>query len=46
MRVSTVPTSPVVMPAARSPESIMYVVVVLPDVPVTPRTARCSDGSP
>ena len=33
-------------PAARRPASTRYVVVVLPDVPVTPITRRCCDGLP
>lgn len=45
-RVSTVPTSPVVCPAARNPDSIRYAVDVLPAVPVTPITVRSAVGSP
>src|SRR5918998_1520767 len=46
IRLSTVPSSPVEAPAIRSPASSRYVVVVLPDVPVTPSTASRVDGSP
>ncbi len=44
--VSTPPTSPVTCPAIRSPDSIRYVVVVLPLVPVTPISSSLRDGSP
>jgi hypothetical protein len=43
-RVSTVPTSPVTRPAARSPDSIRYTVEVFPAVPVIPRTVSFSVG--
>ncbi len=46
IRRPTVPIRPTVRPAARRPASIRYVVVVLPDVPVTPTTVRRSDGRP
>src|ERR1700732_207679 len=42
----TVPINPALRPAARSPASTRYVVVVLPDVPVTPMTFNRDDGSP
>ena len=45
--VATVPISPVVRPAARSPARIRNVVVVLPLVPVTPEhRAVASTGWP
>jgi hypothetical protein len=43
---STVPIRPVLRPAARNAASSMYVVVVLPEVPVTPSTASEVDGLP
>ncbi len=46
MRISTVPTSPVLRPAARRPPSTRYAVVVLPDVPVMPIWSRPSPGRP
>ncbi len=46
MRTPTVPSSPAVRPAASSPASTMCATVVLPLVPVTPRTARWAVGSP
>lgn len=46
MRIPMVPISPAVRPAARSADSMRYVVVVLPDVPVTPTTVTRSDGFP
>ena len=46
IRVSTPPISPVRWPAARSPDSSRYVVVVLPLVPVTPISSSCPDGWP
>lgn len=46
MRISTVPTTPVSIPAARSPASSRYTVVVLPLVPVTPMRVRSRAGSP
>ncbi len=42
----TVPTSPATRSAERRPASTRYVVVVLPDVPVTPMTRNFSDGLP
>ena len=39
-----VPTNAVVSPAARRMESIRYVVVVFPFVPVTPMTFRRRSG--
>ena len=46
MRVPTVPSSPVVRPAATSPASSRCATVVLPLVPVTPSTCRRAVGSP
>src|SRR5262249_26755808 len=45
-RMPTVPINPTLRPAARRPASTRYVVVVLPDVPVTPMTRNFDDGSP
>jgi hypothetical protein len=45
-RVSTVPISPVVRPAARSPDSTRYAVEVLPAVPVIPIIVSRAVGSP
>src|SRR5215213_759386 len=45
-RISTVPTRPVVRPAARRTASRRYVVVVLPFVPVTPISCRSRAGEP
>ena len=45
-RVSTVPIRAVLRPAARRPASRRYPVVVLPAVPVMPRTASRAVGSP
>ena len=44
--VPVVPISPTLQPAAVSPFSSMYVVVVLPEVPVTPRSVKLCDGCP
>ena len=44
--VATVPISPHWRPAASSPARTKYVVVVLPLVPVTPRTAIAALGRP
>ena len=44
-RVSTVPISPVEMPAASSADTARNEVVVLPSVPVTPTVAISCDGS-
>ena len=46
MRVPTVPINPVVRPAAASPASSRCATVVLPLVPVTPRTRSRCVGSP
>lgn len=46
MRMPIVPISAAVRPAARSPDSTRYVVVVLPAVPVIPTTVSRSDGLP
>src|ERR1700738_2103729 len=42
----TVPINPALRPAARSPASTRYVVVVFPDGPVTPTPYTRDDGSP
>lgn len=42
----TVPIIPGIRPAARRPDSIRCAVVVLPEVPVTPRTTTRSEGCP
>ena len=46
IRTPTVPIIPAVRPAARRPASIRWVVVVLPEVPVTPSTTTRSEGWP
>ena len=46
MRTPVVPMMPAGSPAARAIASTRYVVVVLPLVPVTPRTRRPRAGSP
>ena len=46
IRMPTVPTSPVVRPAAASPASSRCATVVLPLVPVTPSTRSRCVGSP
>lgn len=45
-RISTPPTSPVSIPAARRPASSRNTVVVLPLVPVTPMRVMSRPGSP
>jgi hypothetical protein len=46
VRACTVPTRPLGQPAAARPASTRKAVVVLPLVPVTPRTTSCSLGEP
>ena len=46
IRVPTVPSSPLVRPAPTSPASSRCATVVLPLVPVTPRTLKRAVGSP
>ena len=46
MRMPTVPSIPVVRPAAARPASTRYATVVLPLVPVMPITPRSAVGSP
>ncbi len=46
IRVSTVPIRPVVRPSAVRAESMRYAVVVLPFVPVTPKSRRPRSSVP